>query len=52
MKNKILKLIICCISSVIIQFLFSYKNFSKSDFIFAAILGVLIWGLLALQKKT
>ncbi|KOP39027.1 hypothetical protein DBB36_22720 [Flavobacterium sp. WLB] len=51
LKNKLLKLIVCCLASVIINFLFESKNFDKSDIVFSIIFGIAIWGLLIAQKK-
>ncbi|MDR6761662.1 hypothetical protein J2Y38_001871 [Flavobacterium sp. 2755] len=51
LKNKLLKLIICCFVSIIINFLFDSKNFDKSDIVFSIIFAIAMWGLLIAQKK-
>jgi len=51
LKNKFLKLLVSCTSSVLICYLFNIRNFDKANFIFSIIFGILIWGVLLIQRK-
>jgi len=51
LKNKFLKLLVSCTSSVLICYLFNIRNFDKANFIFSIIFGIIIWVILLIQRK-
>ncbi|RXM41733.1 hypothetical protein, partial [Flavobacterium sp. YO12] len=50
-KNRFLKLLIACIASVGIRYVFNSSNFDTSDFVFSIIFGIIIWIILIIQRK-
>jgi hypothetical protein len=51
MKNKLLRLLLCCIGTLGGSFLFNYRNFDVFDFLLSLIFGVIIWILLIIERK-
>lgn len=51
LKNKFLKLFLVCSCSVVITYLFNSRNFDKGYFTISVIFGIIIWGVLLIQRK-
>lgn len=50
-KNRFLKLLVACITSVGISYLFNSNNYETSYFVISIIFGILMWFLLIIQRK-
>lgn len=50
-KIRFLKLLIACITSIGIRYIFSSGNLDRSDFVFSIIFGIFMWVILIIQRK-